>query len=424
MGAFGLQNLNTMLLRTLKHCVKIAIGRPDPSWPLFVFEKKVNPRTWKNRVSVLAQAEECLKKKDVHEDPLLYTKSKDPLVKQGYKLKQKTERGFKDLLVGMYDARILIHVPDPMRSPAGYSLFTNFAEAFEFVGVPTKILGWNDEIKQALNEFKPTILLSSDHITYLERIDWVEIEKYRQHHKLQVGLTASLEEYGNTPLLERLDWAQKHHIDFYYSFRDSDYVHTRKEYQPFFEKGFDILFLPFGVNIEHYYPVPNIVSNMKYAFLASVNGSKAVRYIEYMLPLVSKYHGIIDGPGWQKVKNFNFNRDRDRYVYARSKIGLNIHLQEQIDWACEVNERTFMLAACGVPQVIDDAKLLPKLFSKNALFVAKTPEEYQEYFEMILKDPKIGIERALIAQYEVFERHTTFHRAQSFIKQLEEHKLV
>ncbi len=394
------------------------IGRPDPLWPLFLFEQKVNPLTWENRTSILAWAEDCLKKRIGYEALELYAKSDDPIVRQGYELKQVIEQKFKNVLSDKQDVRILIHVPDPIRSPAGYSLFKNFAEAFEFIGIPTRTFSWNDSTEQILSEFKPTILLSSDYYTWLEKIDWDAIKKYRQNNKLKIGLTAGLAEYGNTSLLERLTWAKKHQVDFYYSYRDSDYVHTRKEYKPFFNAGYKILFLPFGANILHYYPVPCIARDAAYTFLGSVNGAKLPRYIQYLSPITSKYPGIFDGPGWRKIKDFKFNRDRDRYLYARSMVGLNIHLQEQIDWACEVNERTFMLAACGVPQVVDDAKLLPKLFSKNALFITKNPKEYQECFEMILKDPKIGTERALVAQREVFERHTTFHRAQSFIKQL------
>ena len=407
------------MMQVLKHYIKIIIGRPDPSWPLFLFEQGVHSDTWKNRASVLDWAERCLAEKDTRESPERYEESDDPIVRQGYELKKKAEANFKDISKKYSDIRILIHVPNPMCSPAGYSLFMNFAEAFAFIGIPTETLAWDDSTERVLNEFKPTVLLSSDSSDWLAKIDWDAIANYRQQHALRIGLTASLAEYGNTPLPERLQWAKEHDIDFFYSYRDSDYVHTRKEYQPFFDAGYKILFLPFGANILHYYPVPDINRDTNYTFLGSVNGTKLPRYIDFMLPVVSKYPGIFDGPGWLHIKDFHFNRDRDRYVYARSKVGLNLHLQEQIDWACEVNERTFQLATCGIPQVVDNAKLLPKLFSKEALFIAKNPDEYLKYFESILKQPELGIERALIAQREVFEKHTTFHRAESFIQQLQ-----
>jgi len=404
-------------LKYLKHYIKLVLGKQDPLWPLFVFENKIRPDTWENREQILALAEDCLAKKDEHESPELYEKSDDPLVRQGYELKQKTEKHFKNLLLGKNNARLLIHVPDPSVSPAGFSLFINFAESFEFIGIPTKILALDDSIEQTLDEFKPNVFITSDYSTYLEKIDWYAVAHYRKTHTLKVGLTASPEN-TEIALEKRLDWAMEHNIDFYYNFRDPDFVHTQEEYKPFFYKGYKILFLPFGVNILHYYPIPNITKDIDYVFLASVNRTKGLRYKDYVLPIASKHAGFIDGPGWQQVKDFHFNRDRDRYIYARSKIGLNIHLEEQVVAANEVNERTYMLAACGVPQITDNAKILPKLFSKKALFVAKNPKEYKTYFDIITKNPEIGVERALIAQREVFERHTTFHRAQSFIEQL------
>lgn len=413
-----------MPLQTLKHYIKLIIRKPDPLWPIFVFENKVNKNTWRNRKKILAEAEKQLKNKDVCEKEWLYLKSEDPLVKQGFELKKKVEKEFKDILLDKNNARILIHVPSPSVSPGGFSLFTNFAESFEFIGIPARIFGWHDDTKQIFNDFKPNIFISSDHIKYLERIDWDAIKQYRVNNKLNIGLTASLEEYGNSPISERLDWTKKHNIDFFYSFRDSDYAHTRKEYKPFFETGYKILFMPFGANISHYYPIPNIKKDIDYAFLASINKHKAKRYVEYILPIASKRAGLIDGPGWNKIGDFNFNKDRDRYVYARSKVGLNIHLEEQINTACEVNERTFQLAACGIPQITDDAKLLPKLFSENALFIAKNQSEYEDYFKEIINNPDIGAKRALTAQTEVFERHTTFHRVYDFMGQLLKNKLI
>jgi hypothetical protein len=411
-----------MIFKYLNY-IKLLITQPDPFWYLFIFERKINKNTWSNRKKIIQTAEKQLREKDTYEKEELYLNSDDPLVKQGYELKQKIEKEFKDILLGKSNVRILIHVPASDSSPAGFSLFTNFAESFEFIGIPTRILGWDDSVKHALDEFKPNVFITSDYNVYLERIDWNAIAKYRENNTLCIGLTASPEN-NKPPLIERLNWAKDHKIDFYYNYRDSNYVQTQKEYKLFFEAGYKILSIPFGANILHYYPVPGTKKDINYIFIASVNGSKAKRYVDYMLPIVSKHSGFIDGPGWKKTNDFNFNRDRDRYIYARSKIGLNIHLEEQIAITCEVNERTFQLAACGIPQVTDDAKLLHKLFSEKALFIARNPKEYRSYFKTIMDNPTFGVERALVAQSEVFEKHTTFHRAKGFIEQLEANNLV
>ncbi|MGB8410362.1 MAG: glycosyltransferase, partial [Gallionella sp.] len=355
-----------------------------------------------------------LKKKEIHEAVGAYIETKDPLVQQGYTLKRQVEQKFKNRYAGKSSERIIIHVPDPAFSPAGFSLFANIAECLDFIGIPTHILGWNEDTREAIDKFGPTVLLSSDHASYPERIDWDAIKGYRATNRLRVGLTASLAEYDNTPLENRLAWAKQRGVDFFYSFRDETYVSNRDEYRPFFDAGYEILYLPFGANILHYYPVAGFDRDIDFVLIAS----KKREHTVLMKNIVKRHHGFIDGPGWNHAPRFQFNRERDRYIYARAKVGLNVHLPEQIEWACEVNERTYQLAACGVPQLIDHPKLLDKLFSKDALFVADTLDQYSEYFEMIINDRKIGQERALIAQKEVFDRHTTFHRADSFVRQL------
>ena len=394
--------------------IKRTQSRLKRSWAKFQFDRSIHASTIKNHDKVIADAELALRNKEIYESEDAYAKSHDLLVQQGYTLRQQAEKIFKDKYSGKSTERIAIHVPDPAFSPAGYSLFTNLAESLDFVGVPTHILGWNCNTREAIEKFKPTVLLTSDHASYLERIDWEAIGKYREANYLKIGLTASLAEYDNTPLHDRLGRAKINQVDFYYSFRDEEYVNQRNEYKPFFDAGYKILYLPFGANISHYYPVAGFERDIDFVLIATKKREHAI----FMKDIVKRHYGFIDGPGWKHAPRFQFNRERDRYIYARAKVGLNVHLPEQIDWACEVNERTYQLAACGVPQVIDHPKLLDKLFSKDALFIADTTKQYLEYFETIINDSETGQKRALIAQKEVFNKHTTYHRADSFMQQL------
>lgn len=408
-------------MNILDHYLNKAAARIDRtqskfkrSWARILFDRSISETTIRNHDKIISDAEAALKNKEKYEADIAYMSSHDPMAQQGYALKQQAQKKFENKYTGQNIERIMIQVPDPVFSPAGYSLFTNLAESLNYLGVPTHTLGWNDNTKEAIDKFAPTVLLSSDHASYLERIDWDAIRQYKERNRFKTGLTASLAEYGNTPLDQRLDWARNHNIDFFYSYRDEDYVNVRKEYRPFFDAGYKVLYLPFGANILHYYPVAGFTRDIDFVLIAS----KKREHTIFMKDIVKRNSGFIDGPGWKHAPHFQFNRDRDRYIYARAKVGLNVHLPEQIDWACEVNERTYQLAACGVPQVIDHPKLLDKLFSRDALFIADTARQYTDYFELIINDPRIGQERALIAQKEVFEKHTTFHRADSLVQQL------
>lgn len=409
-----------MLKATIKHYIKLLLGHPDPFWEFLKFEDKIHPQTWQRHDEILSWAEECARKAKELEAPERYAQSTDPLVKQGHLLTEQAKAAFRNKCANMKDLRILVHVPSFHISPAGYSLFNNLVQALNFIGVNTQVLTWEESISQALDRHSPNVFITSDYQTYLERIDWLAVAKYRKQHTLKLGLTASLEEYGNTPLPERMEWAKQHNADFFYTYRTPEYIRSRKEYEPFFKNNYPIISIPFGANILSYYPVPRVEKDLDFAFLASRNRAKWPRYFEFLGPAFAKHPGFIHGPGWPKIKKFTFNQNRDRYIYTRAKIGINLHLDESIRWANELNERTYMLAACGIPQLIDNPKILPTYFSPNGFFIAEDPMEYSALFEKMLADPAEAQKRALLAQKEVFEKHTSFHRAENFAKALQQ----
>jgi hypothetical protein len=403
-----------MTLDHLLRLIKKRILKLQRSFEKHQFNWLFNPVTLREHDEVLAQAEIALKNRPPHEEMDICLSSPDPLVHQGAQLRLDLEILFRNCMAGVTDERVLIQVPDALFSPAGYSLFSNLMESLNYIGISAQALGWGENSQQALEQFKPTVLLSSDNHEYLNRIDWHAIKKYRASSRLRIGLSAALEEYESTPLLPRLAWAKEHRIDFFFSYRDRDYVKSRKEYQPFFDAGFQILYIPFGANVLHYFPIAGFERDLDYVLMAS----RKREHILYLKKIARQYSGFLDGPGWNQVKKFQFSRERDRYIYARAKVGLNVHLPEQIDWACELNERTYQLAACGVPQLIDHPKLLNNIFGPRSFFIADSPAHYFELFQELMNSPQLGLEKAIHAQKEVFSSHTTFHRAKSFIDQL------
>lgn len=384
------------------------------SYEKWAFNALLHPKTQELRSSALKIAENSLNEQEPIEKGETYLQSSDPTVVQGYRLRQELEQVFQNRYAGLSTDRILIHVPSPENSPAGFSLFTNLAECLNYLGVPTAILGWDQNSNEVLNAFKPTVFLTSEHESYLNRIDWDGIEKYRAANALKIGITAPLLENDAAPNQEKLDWAIQHHIDFFYSFRDHEYVRTQPVYQAFADEGFPVLCMPWGANVLRYYPVPGFQRDIDYVLIAS----RKREHIVYLKEISKRYAGFIDGPGWNHIKNFSFNRDRDRYIYSRAKVGLNVHLPEQIEAVYELNERTYQLAACGAPQLIDHPRLLDKTFSKEAIFIAENPKQYTELFIELMNNREMGQKAALLAQKEVFEKHTTFHRASAFLEDL------
>lgn len=374
------------------------------------FEKGVHPSTWSNHDSILDWAIN-ISETDIYQDSLT--------VRRGISLRNSILNEYKDKYSHLDHLRVLIHIPSKKISPGGYSLFSNLKETIEYMGVKCEALGWEETFSHKATMFQPTIFFSSDNEIYRNKVDWFDVKKYKTKNKLLIGLTATVEP-GNRPLFKRLNWAKQHQIDFYYSFRSDEYLHIRKDYLPYFDEGFKIYSVEFGANPLHYFPVSGCPKDLAYVFLASSNPDKQARYKEWLLPIFSEHPGFLDGPGWSGIDRIA-DKSLHRYLYGRAKVGVNLHIDESIDWPSELNERAYILAACGVPQLVDNAKLIFKRFSKESIFHASSPAEYRDLFHYIMEFPDKAAARSNLALEEVFAKHTTFHRAESLIEKLNEH---
>lgn len=323
---------------------------------------------------------------------------------------------FKDSLSNT-KLRFLVHLPACLYSPGGYSAFKNIIEGLQFLGVPTEVLEWNESISDKIKSFKPNVLLTSDHIDYIDRIDWMEVKKYSEKNRLIIGISATTtDSYWENKFAGYRD---KYSIDnsFYYSFGCDEFIQNH-----FLQhKNKKTYSIEFGVNPLRYYSMRSsgLIRDIDFVFLGSSNYSKTERYIEYFNKIIRNYKGCIAGPGWFHTPDFAINSDRDRFIYARSKVGLNLHVDVQLNEASELNERTYMLAACGVPQVVDNPVILSKRFDASSFFVATNPDEYYRLFTELVKDPGLAVKQVERAQEEVFKKHTVFHRLERFISQLE-----
>jgi len=389
------------------------IGRPKSDRRLKRFEVLVDERTKKNHDKIVKWAENVLVKPIDEEN---YLQSNSIIVRRGYELRKKTLNKFKNKYENS-GLRILIHYPGDDVSVAGRSLFTNLAKGLTYIGVTTKLMLWNSDTKKCLDDFKPNVFLTSDDQCYLDRIDWDELKDFRYLNDLKIGLTASAGEHSNRSIETRLAFGRDQEIDFYYCYWDRDYVKNTKGYNSYFNEGYKIFSVELGANILNYYPIPNIKKDLDYIFLGSTNRKKRPEYHNYFTQIFKNYYGFYGGPGW-KISKENVNFKRDKFLYSRSKVGLNLHVDNQLKTSNELNERAYMLAACGIPQLIDNPKILGEKFSKDSMFIAKNPKEYYQLFNEIINNSKLAQERALKALEEVYSRHTSFHRSERFLNDL------
>jgi hypothetical protein len=393
--------------RVLKECLR-------PRGKFDRFKASVRSSTWKKHDEILSWAQSRVEMAAIDDIQQI----EDPLVARGLELRREVAARFQGKHRELAQKlRVLIHVPDFKDSPGGFSLFSNLISALNFVGIPSRSLQWCDTTEDVLNTFMPTCLMTSDHDSYLSRIDWNAVQAWRKKHTLLLGLTASLQREGNTPLNDRLVSAKEHGVAFYFCFKASEYVNSRSEYQPFTQEGFPLVSIEFGANPVHYHPVVREVKDLDYIFLASSNPEKQNRYLQFLSPIVKKYEGFIDGPGWSRISHYA-SASTHKYLYSRACVGLNLHIEDSILFPSELNERTYILAACGIPQLVDNAMLLPNRFSSDSVFVVDSPKKYFDTFISIFENPVEAARRSANALEEVYKRHTVYHRADKMVTEL------
>ena len=93
---------------------------------------------------------------------------------------------------------------------------------------------------------------------------------------------------------------------------------------------------------------------------------------------------MLNGPGWKKGDNYIIPQNLHSKFYSYSKIGLNLHIDLSLKYNSEINERTFILAACGVFQICDNPKSLNDFFRKESIVSAKDSSEYIKFCKHFL----------------------------------------
>ena len=141
---------------------------------------------------------------------------------------------------------------------------------------------------------------------------------------------------------------------------------------------------------------------------------------ERMLAELVEFGLALWGPGWRRTSLRDYCRgeqlDTENFVraYAGASVAINIHRAADADPAIVergVNQRTFEVAAIGVPQVVDFRGDLAGLFEdRKEILVARTVEEMRALVEAALQDAAAGEAIALAGRQRLLREHTYMHR--------------
>lgn len=403
-----------------RSAVRRLLGQADP-WKTFRdFERRIHPDTWAGQPAVLDWLRAAVPAGAPR--PLLAPDSPDPVVRRFAERWAGLERDFR----GRHAAggcRVLLFRPNFGINPAGNSLFRNLGDGLEFCGVPVAYWDEGAPLADRLAAARPTVLLGIDHQWYgpdpaVGREAVAALRDYRRTGRLALGLSSNHFPTDPAALAAQFDQAAALGVDFFVSFQAEPVVRAR--YRPFAARGFRVLSLEFGANPLAFHPVPGVPRDLDYVYLASSNYEKVDRAAAFLGAVLRDHAGVLLGPGWPRAAAARLPDDQLRYLYARARVGINLHVPFQIREACELNERAYNLAACGVPQVVDAPPLLTDRFRPGSVYAAATPAEYAAQFRRALADPAEAAGRAADALDDVLAGHTVFHRADRLVGFLRE----
>ncbi len=136
------------------------------------------------------------------------------------------------------------------------------------------------------------------------------------------------------------------------------------------------------------------------------------------------------GPGWRRTSLRDYCRgeqlDTENFVraYAGASVAINIHRSADAEPAVVergVNQRTFEVAAIGVPQVVDFRGDLAQHFTdREELLVYRSVEEMRALVEAALQDPTAAEAVAKAGRERLLGEHTYMHRLKRLLEVVRE----
>ncbi|UCC43553.1 MAG: glycosyltransferase [Candidatus Zixiibacteriota bacterium] len=311
--------------------------------------------------------------------------SRIPLLIENRRLRETTMDKFTGRYTGT-DQRILLHRP---ANGALRYLMESWSETLDIMGVPTMLLDWGEDTAARLSAFKPTAIISVADPAYQQQLDSGALKRAREESGLKIGYVTTLE-HSYEP------------VDFYVTFhrdpaRDNRYSVLD---QP-------LLSLPFAINPQRHYMQPGR-EVWDFFFVGTNSHLKNDLTEAYLTPVCRRYRGILAGVGWP-VGIGELPLAESSMMYNFARIYPNYHLRAQHDAYNEVNDRTFIIPACGGFELVDNPMAMSGLFTPDEMAVATSPSEYAEMFEYFLHRPEERVGYIQRGMRRVWEDYTLCH---------------
>jgi glycosyltransferase involved in cell wall biosynthesis len=334
---------------------------------------------------------------------------KNEIYYEGQRLRQDLLREYKNKHSGK-SLKILIHAPENGAWKYG---FMAWKEIFEYMGAKVTILSdINDDLVEGYYDI------------FFNIADKYYIEKAITNNKVvaiphKIGLISKQDfltrsECTDLDLLS-IDLIKDLKYDFLVSSFSTESINV--VFKRWLDNSIKIKSIPFGFNPLIYYP-ENSEERYDYFFIGSNSYMKIEETKKYLIPIINNYKGILRGTNWSE-KIPELHPGNSRFFYNRTKINLNYHLKSQKEFENEINERTFVISACGGFQLIDNPKILGKYYSNNEMIIARDEKDYIDKFFYYLNKPKERHEIAFNSLLKTYEKkYSLFHRIENIISHI------
>lgn len=311
---------------------------------------------------------------------------------------------------------VLIHLPPIKASVGANSFLHNLGIGLDFMGVEVNYF-WDNLSIEDLDGVD--IIFGIGFKNFTDNINWKLINEFKKNNSLKIFLQTTFDIENSTDAKNYIDYYKSFDIDTFYSFDTDDFNMSFGLKKFFTQNNVKLFSFEFSANPILHYPIFSFNKEFDFIFLGSTNHDKINRYFNYFKPLFIKYSGLVAGPGWPWCDNYESIGDIDRFLYSNAKTSVNLHIDTQIKYKRQLNERSYILAACGIPQIIDNVPLIKDRFNRIGL-ISNTPTDFSNNIKLVLGSDSLQEELAINALNEVYQKHTIFTRIVDFISQLDE----
>ena len=315
--------------------------------------------------------------------------------------------------------KVLIHTP-----PSGG--FRYYAEnlycAFKLLGFETRHLRFSERAEECIRRFRPDLFITASAPSFLST--------------LPLPLLADLAFQGK---MVRLVWAE--------TFKPLDSIHemnqecgrlvqqglvgdvffapvhssaVREEYAEWDALGHPVHSIPMAANPAVHFP-RNASVKYDIGFIGTNSPTKRKETQTYLMPLLERYSAMLCGDHWgQGIPPVPQNQAAG--VYARVRICPNFHHDFQKGRQLQLNERTFVIPACGGFEIMDESPILREYFSPEEMVQARSPEEWLPLHQEWLRRDGERMEISARAHQRILREHTYFERAIQMLDLVLRHK--